>query len=182
MHNGVLKIVRVIDRFTEITGKAVAFLVLPLVGGLVYEAFSRYLFNAPTDWAFDTTYMLYGTLFMLGAAYTLLKGGHIRTDLIYRNLSPRQQGAIDAALYLFLFFPGMIFFLLAGWDYAYRSWITGETAAVSPWRPPIYPFKTVIPLAAVLLLIQGVSELLKSLYAARYNRWPAEHEAGAELT
>jgi len=176
-----LRIVRGIDAFTTWIGKAVAWLAIPLVLGLVYEVIARKFFNEPTDWAYDLTYMQYGTLFMLGAAYTLYKGSHIRTDIFYRSFSPRWQGIVDAALYLFFFFPGMVFFLLAGYDYALRSWQSGELAAYSPWRPPIYPFKTVIPVTAVLLLIQGVSELIKSVYAAIYNQWPAEHQAGGEI-
>ncbi len=163
--------IRAIDKFTEITGKAVAWLVVPMVGGLVYEVFSRYFFHAPTIWAFDTTYMLYGTLFMLGSAYTLMRGGHIRTDMLYRLWSPRVQGTVDAACYILFFFPGMLFFLFAGWDYAAYSWSIQEKAAFGAWGPPVYPFKSVIPLTAVLLLIQGVSELLKSLYAARKGEW-----------
>lgn len=164
-------IIRVIDRFTTITGKAVAWLVIPMVLGLVFEVFSRYMFHAPTMWAFDVTYMLYGTLFMLGAAYTLMRGGHIRTDMLYHAWSPKTQGTVDAVCYILFFFPGIFFFLIAGVEYASLSWAMGEKAFGSAWQPPIYPFKTVIPLTAVLLLIQGVSELLKSLYAARKGEW-----------
>ncbi len=176
-----LKLSRAIDRWTRWTGHVVAWLVVFLTLGLVYEVFSRYLFNRPTVWAYDVTYMLYGTLFMLGSAFTLYKGGHIRTDILYRSFSPRIQGIIDATLYLAFFFPGMVFFFFAGWDYAYRSWLTGELAGYSPWRPPIYPFKTVIPLAAALLTIQGISEFIKSLYAALTGSWPGEHRP-EELT
>jgi TRAP-type mannitol/chloroaromatic compound transport system permease small subunit len=162
----------VIDAVTEWGGKAIAWLVVPLVGALVYEVFARYFFHAPTVWAYDVTYMIYGTLYMLGAAYTLLKGGHIRTDILYRLFSPRWQGIIDGSLYLLFFFPGIFLFLWAGWEYASHSWLIKEQAAVSPWRPIIYPFKAVIPLSLVLLLIQGVSELLKSIYAVVKGEWP----------
>jgi TRAP-type mannitol/chloroaromatic compound transport system permease small subunit len=171
----ILRVVDAIDAFTNVIGKAIAFLVVALMLALVVESFSRYLFGAPTIWAYDVTYMLYGTLFMIGAAYCLLWGGHIRTDMVYRNLSPRWQGLLDAVLYLVLFFPGMFFFLLAGWEYAYRSWLGNEQAVVSPWRPIVWPFKAVIPTTAILLMIQGVSELLKSVYAAVTGDWPAEH-------
>lgn len=164
--------IRVIDAVTEWGGKAIAWLVVPLVGALVYEVFARYFFHAPTVWAYDVTYMIYGTLYMLGAAYTLLKGGHIRTDILYRLFSPRWQGIIDGSLYLLFFFPGVFLFLWAGWEYASHSWLIKEQAAVSPWRPIIYPFKAVIPLSLVLLLIQGVSELLKSIYAVVKGEWP----------
>ena len=160
------RLVQAIDTFTDWTGRLFAWLIIPLVGALVYEVLARYLFKAPTIWAFDVSYMLYGTFFMLGAAYALLKGSHIRTDLIYQNLPVRWQGTIDAVSYLVFFFPGVLFFLFAGWDFAMRSWAIQEVSNASPWRPVIYPFKTVIPIAIVLLLIQGISEFIKSVYAA----------------
>jgi TRAP-type mannitol/chloroaromatic compound transport system permease small subunit len=166
-----IKIARRIDWFTEWCGRIIAWLCFPLVGALVYEVTARYVFRAPTEWAYDVTYMLYGTIFMLGAAFTLLKKAHIRTDMFYNHWSPRIQGRVDAMAYLFLYFPAIIFFLVAGWDYAAHSWTTGEHTSLSPWRPIIYPFKTVIPVTAVLLLIQGVSELLKSLHAAKRGEW-----------
>jgi TRAP-type mannitol/chloroaromatic compound transport system permease small subunit len=168
----ILKITHVIDNITDWGGKAVAWLVVPLVCALVYEVFARYFFHAPTVWAYDVTYMIYGTLYMLGAAYTLLKGGHIRTDILYRLWSPRWQGIVDGSLYILFFFPGVFLFFLAGWEYAAHSWAMKEQTALSPWRPIIYPFKTVIPVTLVLLLVQGVSELLKSIYAAVKGEWP----------
>jgi TRAP-type mannitol/chloroaromatic compound transport system permease small subunit len=164
--------IRVIDAISSFLGKAIAWLVIPMIGGLVYEVFARYFFHAPTVWAYDVTYMLYGSLFMLGAAFTLLKGGHIRTDMFYRLFPPRWQGLVDAFFYLFFFFPGIFLFFLAGWEYAARAWEIRETAAVSPWRPAIYPFKTVIPVSLALLLFQGLSEFLKSIYAAVKGEWP----------
>jgi len=161
-----LKTIRFLDSIGEWSGRIVAWMVLPLVLGLTYEVISRYGFNAPTAWAYDTAYMLYGSHFMLGAGYTLLKKAHIRTDIFYERWSPRRQGWVDASSYLFLFFPGMIFFLLAGWDSALHSWSIREVSEASPWRPPIYPFKMVVPVTALLLLVQGVSEFLKSAYAA----------------
>ena len=161
-----LKTIRCIDTFSEWSGKAFAWLILPLVFSLTYEVIARYVFNAPTMWAFDMTYMLYGTLFMLGAGYTLLKQGHIRTDIFYDKWSPRRQGWVDAVSYLLFFFPGMILFFLASWDSALHSVSIREASDASPWHPPVYPFKMVVPVTALLLMIQGVSELLKSLYAA----------------
>ena len=169
-----MRVVRAIDAFTDWLGKPIAYLVVFLTLALCFEAFSRYLFGAPTIWAYDVTYILSGALFMLGASYALLWGAHIRTDMIYRTLSPRKQGLMDAVLYLVFFFPGMLFFFGAGWEYATRSYMGGEQAAVSPWRPIIWPFKALIPITAILLIIQGVSEFLKSVYAAVEGRWPAE--------
>ncbi len=159
------KFVQKIDKLSDWCGRIVSYLVYPLVAGVGYEVFARYLFSAPTVWAYDLTYMLYGTIFMLGASYTLLNKGHIRTDLFYEKWSTERKGKVDAVMYLLLFFPGMILYFIAGVDYASHSWITHEKAGSSPWMPIIYPFKTVIPLTAAILLIQGVSEFVKSLYA-----------------
>ncbi|GBD10544.1 hypothetical protein HRbin23_00188 [bacterium HR23] len=167
-----LRIAKVLDIIGEWSGKIFAWLIIPLVGALVYEVISRRLFHAPTVWAFDITYMLYGSMFMLGAAYTLLQKGHIRTDIFYNRFSPRWQGIIDGTLYLLFFFPGLVFLLLAGWDEAWHSWLLREKSDASPWRPPIYPFKMSVPVAAALLLLQGISEFVKSVYAALKGRWP----------
>ena len=162
-----LTTIRVIDTFSGWSGKAVAWLILPLVFGLTYEGVARYFINRPTMWAYDLSYMLYGALFMLGAHYTLLKGAHIRTDMLWEKFSPRVKGRIDAVAYIFFFFPAMILLFCACVDEAWLSWRMGELSEQTAWRPPLWPFKTVVPLTALLLLIQGVSELLKSLYAAR---------------
>ncbi|MCU0540509.1 MAG: TRAP transporter small permease subunit [Desulfobacterales bacterium] len=166
--------IRLIDALSERSGRMVSLLVYPLVVILSIEVFSRYLFKSPTFFAFDLTYMIYGVVFMLGAPYTLLHKGHIRTDVFYHKFSPRWQGGIDAAVYLLLFFPGMLFFLIAGWDYFYSSWSIGERSSLTFWRPPIYPYKAVIPLTALLLLLQGIAEFAKSLYAALKGEWPDE--------
>jgi TRAP-type mannitol/chloroaromatic compound transport system permease small subunit len=166
-----LKITRKIDKLAEWSGRVFSYLVYPLIGGVAYEVVARYLFHAPTVWAYDVTYMLYGAIFMLGAAYTLLNKGHIRTDLLYNNWPVKRQGKVDALMYLILFFPGMILYFIAGWDYAAHSWATNEKASMSPWMPIIYPFKAVIPITAALLLIQGVSEFLKSLHAWKKGVW-----------
>jgi TRAP-type mannitol/chloroaromatic compound transport system permease small subunit len=153
------------------SGKIVAWLIFPMVGSLVYEVIARYAFNAPTVWAYDMTYMLYGSFFMLGSAYTLLRKGHIRTDMFYMNWPVRRQGWVDTVCYVLFFFPGMIAFLVVSWDFFWISWERGERIVTSPWMPIVYPFKATIPLATLLLLLQGVSELLKSLYAALKGEW-----------
>ncbi|MBU1208319.1 MAG: TRAP transporter small permease subunit [Proteobacteria bacterium] len=169
--NSAFKVVRFIDGLSLWSGKIFAWLSVPLVGGLVYEVVARYAFNSPTEWAYDITYMLYGIIFMMGAAYTLYNKGHIRTDLLYNTFPARWQGLIDTIFYLFFFFPGMILFLVAGWDYAAHAWDIKETAAYSPWRPIVYPFKTVIPIAIILLIIQGIAEFIKSVYATTRGEW-----------
>ena len=165
-----LQIVGVIDTISEWSGRIFAWLIIPLVAGLTYEVLARYLFNAPTIWAYDLSYMLYGAHFMLGAGYTLLKGGHIRTDIFYQSWSPRTQGKVDALLYLLLFFPGMLFFFWMGGQEFWQAWSIGERSDASPWRPVLYPLKATLPLGALLLLVQGVSEFIKSGHLALRGR------------
>jgi TRAP-type mannitol/chloroaromatic compound transport system permease small subunit len=162
--------VAAIDRFAEWTGAAFAWLTVPLVGAVAYEVVARYVFNAPTLWAFDVSYMLYGAMFMLGAAYTLRAGAHIRTDFFWEKWSARTRGVIDAVAYLGFFFPGIALFLWVGWDEAWYSYDLGEMSEQTAWRPLLWPLKATIPLAAALLLVQGVSETAKSLYAAITGR------------
>lgn len=163
--------IRTIDVISVWSGKISAWLVIPLMLGLVYEVISRYFFAAPTKWAFDITYMLYGSHFMLVAAYTLHQQGHVRTDFIYRMLPVRWQALIDAAVYVVFFLPAVAVFLWVSADYAYASWVQGERSNLSPWLPPIYPMKTVLPVSAALLLLQGISECLKSVHAVRAGKW-----------
>ena len=165
-----VRMVRVIDTISEWSGWIFCWLILPLMLGTTYEVIARYAFNAPTIWAYDTSYMLYGSHFMLGAAYTLLKGGHIRTDIFYQNWSPRTQGLVDALLYLLLFFPGMIFFFWMGGQEGWHSLQIGERSDASPWRPIVYPLKLVIPVTALLILVQGISEFIKSAHLALRGR------------
>ncbi len=162
-----IRIVRVIDKFTDFTGTLVAWLSVPLVVVVCYEVIARYAFDAPTIWSFDVTYMLYGTIFMLGAAYALHKGAHIRTDFFFEKWSIRTQGVIDSTAYLVFFFPSLAVFLLVSGAEGWYAFEINETSEQTPWRPLLWPFKMVVPLTFLLLMIQGVSETIKSLYAAR---------------
>ena len=164
-------LIKAVDATNEWTGRLVAWAVVPLMGGLVYEVVARYVFGAPTLWAYDFTYMLYGGMFMVGAGYTLLKQGHIRTDMLYRLLPERWQALIDTLLYPVFFFPAVVYLLVVGIDFAEYSWSIREKAAFGAWRPPIYPLKTVVPVAAFLLLLQGASEFVKSIRAAVRGGW-----------
>lgn len=165
-----VRTVRQIDRFTLGTGTLFCWLIVPLVGAMVYEVFARYFFHRPTIWAYDVSYMLYGTHFMLGAGYTLYRGGHIRTDIFYQNWSVRTKGWVDAALYLLFFFPGVALFFWMGLQEGLHALDIWEVSDASPWRPLLWPFKMVIPIALALLFVQGVSEFLKSAYAALTGR------------
>jgi TRAP-type mannitol/chloroaromatic compound transport system permease small subunit len=156
-----------IDALSTATGWLAGWLIVPMTLAVAYEVVARYAFNAPTIWAYDTTYMLFSTQFMLAAAYTLLRGGHIRTDVFYERWSPRTRAIIDAVSYVLFFFPGMAFVLYAGSVEAWHAWEIGERSDWSPWRPVIYPLKAVIPVTAALLLLQGFSELVKCLRVIR---------------
>lgn len=161
-----------------IVGKLAAWLIVPMVLALVYEVVARFGFNRPTMWAYDATFMFYGALFMLGAAWTLGQDSHVRADFLFNVLSPRWQGIIDGLFIVFLFFPAMYFFTVATFDYALTSWQRGERIPTSPMMPIIYPLKTVMPVTGLLLFIQGVSELLKCWFSIRTNRRFRDHEEG----
>jgi TRAP-type mannitol/chloroaromatic compound transport system permease small subunit len=177
---GLISMVRRIDKFTDFTGTAIAWLNVPLVLAVSYEVLARYLFNAPTIWSFDVTYMLYGTIFMLGAAYALHKGAHIRTDFFFEKWSVRTKGVIDSVAYLVFFFPSILLFGWVGWTEGFYAFQIGETSEQTPWRPILWPFKMVVPLACLLLLVQGISETIKSVYAWRFGI-ELEHKEKIEI-
>lgn len=152
--------------------RVVCWLVLPLMAAMVYEVVVRKVFTAPTIWAFDISRMLYGAHFMLGAAYVLSKGLHIRSDFLYREWSVKTQGLVDIIAYVVFYFPTMLLFLWVSFDYAFASVTRMERSTETAWMPLLGPIKSCIPFAVALLLIQGVSELLKSIYAVRTGRWP----------
>jgi TRAP-type mannitol/chloroaromatic compound transport system permease small subunit len=160
-------ITKKIDYFTDTTGTWVAWLNVPLVLIVAYEVTARYAFHAPTIWSFDLTYMLYGTIFMLGAAYALHKGAHIRTDFFFEKWSTKTKGWIDSVAYIVFFFPSIVTFLFVSGAEGWYAYEINETSEQTPWRPILWPFKMVVPLACLLLLIQGVSETIKSVYEAR---------------
>jgi TRAP-type mannitol/chloroaromatic compound transport system permease small subunit len=162
-----------IDTFSLWVGRLVSWLTLPLMFAMVYEVFARYLFTAPTLWAYDISRMIYGAMFVLGAAYALSKGVHIRSDFLYRKWSPQTQGKVDSALYLFCYFPAMVIVLWVSSQWAWVSVVRGERGTDTAWMPLLGPLKSALPIGIAFLIVQGVSELLKSLHAARSGRWPA---------
>jgi len=169
-------IIRVIDRFTDVTGKLIAMTMLFLVVTISYEVVMRYGFGAPTIWVYESSFMANGAAFMLGAGYALLKGAHVRTDIYWENYSERQKGIVDLVSYLVFFYPAMITFMLISIDDAWHSYDTGERSQESVWRVIMWPFRATIPLAALLLMIQGVSEVLKCWYQVRFGREFAHKE------
>jgi len=171
-----LAVIRVIDGVTQWTGYLFALIVAPLIIANVIEVFMRYVMNAPTSWALDVTTMSFGALFMLGAAYALLKGAHVRTDMLWEKFSNRKKGIIDSIAYLLFFLPSMaILFVISIDDFLYSLSIN-EKSTSGIWQPVIWPLRAVIPVSAALLFLQGVSELMKSLWAARTGEILVQHE------
>jgi TRAP-type mannitol/chloroaromatic compound transport system permease small subunit len=171
-----LRTIRLIDQATLLTGHAFAWLVLPLVVANTIEVFMRYVLGSPTDWAMDTTVMSYGSLFMLGAAYALQKGAHVRTDMLWEKFSDRTKGIIDSIAYVLLFLPSMaVLCYLSFDDFTYAVSIN-ERSTLTPWQPILWPFRAVVPLTAALLFVQGISELMKSLWAWRTGKLLVHHE------
>ena len=163
-----------IDKFSKVIGNIVCWITIPLMLGMVYEVLARKLFLAPTIWAYDMSRFFYGALFMLGAGYALSKGVHIRADFLYRNFKTKTQGKIDFWLYLLFYFPGLIVFLYMTTGFVQESIMRNERGMDTTWMPIMWPIKSCLWFGIVFLLIQGVSEILKSYYAATKGKWPGE--------
>ena len=163
-----------IDKFSKITGNIVCWITMPLILGMVYEVLARKLFLAPTIWAYDISRFLYCALFMLGVGYALSKGVHIRADFLYRNFKVKTQGVVDFTLYLLFYFPGLLVFLYMTTGFLQESIMRGERGMDTTWMPYMWPIKTCLWFGIVFLLVQGISELFKSYYAATKGKWPGE--------
>jgi TRAP-type mannitol/chloroaromatic compound transport system permease small subunit len=164
--------IRFADSLSAWVGKAFAWTIMVMTLGVSYEVLVRYGLRAPTVWAFDISYMMYGTLFMIGGAYALSRDSHVRADIFYRLMKPRGQAALELVLYFLFFFPGIFALIFAGWKYVARSWRYGEVSTMSPANIPIYQFKTVIIVAGVLLVIQGIAQVLRCIICLREGDWP----------
>jgi TRAP-type mannitol/chloroaromatic compound transport system permease small subunit len=161
-------------------GKAFAWTILLMAFGVGYEVVVRYVFNAPTSWAFDLSYIMYGTLFMMGGAYTL-SDGHVRGDFLYRLWAPRTQAKVELVLYFLFFFPGILALVITGSKYAARSWRFVEVSVNSPVGIPVFQFKSIIVLAGVLLFIQGIAQVFRCILCIRTGEWLAHDEDIEEL-
>jgi TRAP-type mannitol/chloroaromatic compound transport system permease small subunit len=168
-----------VDRITAWFGKAFAWLILMMAFGMGYEVMVRYVFNAPTAWAFDMSYILYGTLFMMGGAYTLSRNAHVRGDFVYRLWPPRVQAGVELVLYFLFFFPGVLALVFAGWSYAARGWRYMEVSVNSPAGIPVFQFKSMLVAAAILLLIQGAAQVCRCILCLRSGEW-LQHEEDVE--
>ena len=170
-----------IDRLTAWFGKAFAWCIIIMTFGVGYEVFVRYVLRDPTSWAFDLSYMMYGTLFMMAGAYTLSRDGHVRGDFIYRLWKPRTQARVELVLYFLFFFPGILALILAGWKYAGRSFRFTEVSVMSPANVPIFQFKAIIVAAGILLLLQGIAQVCRCILCIRSGEWPKHEEDVEEL-
>jgi TRAP-type mannitol/chloroaromatic compound transport system permease small subunit len=166
-----LSFIRFADNLSAWVGKSFAWLIIVMAFGVGYEVFVRYVLNSPTSWALDVSFIMYGTLFMMGGAYTLSKNGHVRGDFIYRTWKPTTQAKVDLTLYILFFFPGVLALILSGWKYASRSWGYGEVSVNSPAGIPIYQFKMVMVAAGILLLIQGIAQVMRCIYCIKNGDW-----------
>lgn len=171
-----IRYIRFADSLSAWFGKSFGWLIILMTFGMSYEVLVRYFFNSPTPWALDISFMMYGTIFMMGGAYTLSRGGHVRGDFIYRTWQPKNQAKVDLVLYFLFFFPGMLALVFAGWKYAARSWSYAEVSVNSPAGVPIYQFKTVIVVAGVLMMIQGLAQVCRCIHCMRTNTWLAAEE------
>ena len=167
------KILLFIDKLSTWVGQAFSFCIVLLTLHVSWEVFSRYALDAPRAWAFDVMIMFYGTLFMMAGAYTLSKNGHVRGDVLYGFFRPRTQATIDLILYIVFFIPGVFALTYAGYYYAADSWRIHETSNITAEGPPIYPFKTIIPLAGGILLLQGIVEIIRCIICLKTGAWPS---------
>jgi TRAP-type mannitol/chloroaromatic compound transport system permease small subunit len=170
-----------VDKISTWVGQAFSWLIVALTLFISWEVFSRYALDTPHAYAFDGMIMMYGTLFMMAGAYTLSKNGHVRGDVLYGFFSPRTQATIDLALYLLFFIPGVFALTYAGYYYAGDSWRINEHSSVTAEGPPVYPFKTVIPVAGAFILMQGIVEIIRCIICIKQGHWPSREEDVQEV-
>jgi TRAP-type mannitol/chloroaromatic compound transport system permease small subunit len=166
------KFLFLIDSLSMWVGKAFAWLILVLTLAISYEVFVRYVLRAPTTWAFDISYITYGAMFLMAGAYALSRGAHVRADVVYRLWKPRTQAAMDLLLYILFFLPAVAAWIYAGWNYAKMSVQFREVSIFSPAGVPVFPLKALIPITGVLLLLQGIAEIIRCVICIRTGEWP----------
>src|SRR3954453_24056829 len=177
----VQRFLHTIDEISTWVGKAAAWLIIVLMGVVCVEVFKRYIMNMPTSWIFDLDNMLYGSLFMLAGAYTLAQNAHVRGDFLYSSMRPRTQASLDLVLYFVFFIPGIAALVYAGYYYAADSWRIAEHSNVTADGPPVYHFKTIIPIAGALILLQGFAEIVRCIVCLKTGEWPSRLHDVAEI-
>jgi TRAP-type mannitol/chloroaromatic compound transport system permease small subunit len=170
-----------VDHISTWCGKLSSWIILLLTGAVCIEVFKRYILNAPTAWIFDADYMMYGTLFMMAGAYTLAQNGHVRGDFLYGSMKPRLQAWLDLILYFVFFLPGIVALVYAGLYFAHASWLIKEHVSTTAEGPPLYPFKGIIPLAGVLMLLQGLAEIVRCMVCIKTGQWPERLRDAEEI-
>lgn len=170
-----------VDKVSTFAGHLFAWLIVALTALICWEVFSRYALGAPHAWAFDAQIQMYGALFMMAGAYTLAKNGHVRGDILYGFFKPRTQAFFDLVLYIVFFLPGILALAWAGYTFAGESWAINEHSSISADGPPIYPFKTVLPIAGALLLLQGLVEVMRCVICLQTGEWPSREEDVEEV-
>ena len=175
------KLLLFVDEISTWVGQAFSFLILALTLHVSWEVFSRYALDAPRAWAFDAMIMMYGTLFMMAGAYTLAQNSHVRGDVIYGFFTPRAQATLDLTLYIVFFIPGVTALVWAGYTYAAESWAINEHSNITSEGPPVYPFKTVIPVAGALILMQGIVEIIRCVICIKQGKWPSREQDVQEV-
>ena len=175
------KLLLTIDKISTFAGQAFSWLIVALTAMISWEVFSRYALDAPHSWAFDVMIMMYGTIFMMAGAYTLAKNGHVRGDVLYSFFEPRTQAIIDLILFILFFLPGVFALTYAGYFYAADSWTMQEHSSVSSDGPPVYPFKTIMPLAGAILFLQGIVEIIRCVLCIRSGEWPSRAQDVVEV-
>ena len=176
MANWIYKIIINIDKFSLLVGKTICWITVPLFLCMAYEVVARKFFLAPTYWAYDMSRFFYGAMFMIGSGYALSRGVHIRADFLYRNFKTKTQGKIDFWLYLLFYFPGLIVFLYMTTGFVQESIMRGERGMDTAWMPLMWPIKASLWFGIVFLLVQGISELFKSYWAATKGKWPGAED------
>lgn len=166
------KLLLAIDKVSTFVGQTFAWFIVALTLMISWEVFSRYVLDAPHPWAFDVMIMMYGTVFMMAGAYTLSKNGHVRGDVLYGFFPPRLQAGLDLALYILFFIPGVVALAYAGYGFAAESWAINEHSNITANGPPVYPFKTILPIAGAFLLAQGLVEIVRCIVCIKQGEWP----------
>jgi TRAP-type mannitol/chloroaromatic compound transport system permease small subunit len=177
----VQSVLHAIDGISTWVGKTAAWLIVALMTVVCVEVFKRYILNTPTAWIFDLDNMLYGTLFMLAGAYTLAQNAHVRGDFLYGSMRPRMQAGLDLVLYIVFFIPGIAALIYSGYVFASESWAIGEHSNVTAEGPPVYQFKAMIPVAGVLVMLQGAAEIVRCVVCLKTGEWPSRLKDVTEI-
>jgi TRAP-type mannitol/chloroaromatic compound transport system permease small subunit len=175
------KLLLAVDKLSTVIGQAFSWLIVVLTLLITWEVFSRYALDNPHPWAFDVMSMLYGSVFMMAGAYTLSKNGHVRGDVLYGFFPPRLQAGLDLALYILFFIPGVVAMAWAGYNFAAESWAINENSNITANGPPVYPFKTIIPIAGTILLAQGLVEIVRCIVCLQQGEWPSRGQDVEEV-